>query len=210
MSLARAERAALVETMRALGPDVPTLCDGWTARDLAVHLILRERRLDATVGMFVSAFVGYTRSVERRYAAKPWAEILQTVLDGPPWYSPFRPLDSILNLSEMFVHHEDLLRGGADPDGPFLPRKLSPQFERALERPLKLVARGTLRSSPARVTLGSVDGRELLTVGRGDAVTVTGATGELLLWAFGRAPADVKITGPQAAVRALDSTERSV
>ncbi|WOC14426.1 TIGR03085 family metal-binding protein [Gordonia sp. MP11Mi] len=210
MSQARAERAALVETMRALGPDVPTMCAGWTARDLAVHLILRERRPDAVLGMFVPVFASYTRSVERRYAGKPWAELLQTVLDGPPWYSPFRPLDSLLNLSEMFVHHEDVLRGGADRAGPFLPRKLSPAMERALERPLKLVARATLRSSPARVTLGSVDGRELVTAGRGEAVTVTGSMGELLLWAFGRAPVDVKITGPEAAVKALADTERSV
>ncbi|MCF8610840.1 TIGR03085 family metal-binding protein [Gordonia sp. HY285] len=210
MSQARAERAALVETMGALGPDVPTMCDGWTARDLAVHLILRERRPDAALGMFVPALAGYTRSVERRYAGKPWPDLLQTVLDGPPWYSPFRPLDSVLNLAEMFVHHEDVLRGGADPTGPFLPRKLSPALERALERPLKLVARGTLRSSPARVTLGSVDGRELVTAGRGEAVTVTGTAGELLLWAFGRAPADVKITGPEAAVQALSADDRSV
>lgn len=210
MSLARSERALLVESMRSSGPDVPTMCAGWTARDLAVHLIVRERRLDAVIGMFVPVLAGHTHSVERQYRDKQWPELLDLILDGPPWYSPFRPLDSVLNLPEMFVHHEDLLRGGADPNGPFLPRKLTPQLQRALERPLKTVARMTLRSSPARVTLGSVDGRELLTVGRGDAVTVTGTAGELLLWAFGRAPVDVKITGPDAAVAALAGTNRSV
>lgn len=210
MSLARDERAALVESMRSSGPDVPTMCEGWTARDLAVHLILRERRPDAMIGMFLPLLAGHTRSVEREYRGMRWPHLLELVGHGPPWYSPFRLLDSVLNLAEMFVHHEDLLRGGADPDGPFLPRKLSPQLQKALERPLTMVARATLRSSPARVTLGSVDGRELLTVGRGDAVTVTGTTGELLLWAFGRAPVDVKITGPAAAVAALAGTERSV
>ncbi|MCF8602801.1 TIGR03085 family metal-binding protein [Gordonia sp. HY442] len=210
MSLARDERAALVESMRESGPDVPTMCEGWTARDLAVHLILRERRPDAAIGMFVPFLAGHTRSVEREYTAKQWPDLLDLVLNGPPWYSPFRLLDSVLNLAEMFVHHEDLLRGGADPDGPFLPRKLTPQLQKALERPLTMVARATLRSSPARVTLGSVDGRELVTVGRGDAVSVTGSTGELLLWAFGRAPVDVKVTGPDAAVAALANAERSV
>ncbi len=28
-----------------VGPDAPTLLDGWTARDLAAHLVLRERDL---------------------------------------------------------------------------------------------------------------------------------------------------------------------
>ena len=210
MSQARIERAALVAAKRELGPDVPTMCEGWTARDLAVHLILRERRLDAAVGMFVPWFAGHTRRVEAQYRERDWNDLLQDVLDGPPWYSPFRPLDSLVNLSEMFVHHEDLLRGGADPAGPFLPRKLSPELEKALERPLKTVARGTLRSSPARVTLGTVDGRELLTAGRGEPVTVTGTVGELLLWAFGRAPVDVKITGPEAAVRALAGADRGI
>nr|WP_281378478.1 TIGR03085 family metal-binding protein [Gordonia humi] len=208
--MAKTERAGLVETMRGLGPDVPTMCEGWTARDLAVHLILRERRPDAAAGMFVPFLAWHTRSVERAYAAKPWDELLAAVLDGPPWYSPFRPLDSLLNLSEMFVHHEDLLRGGADPAGPFLPRKLTPEMERALERPLKTAGRMILRSSPVRVTLGSVDGRELLTAGRGEPVTVTGTTGELLLWAFGRAPVDVKFTGSQTAVAALAGADRSL
>ena len=60
------------------------------------------------------------------------------------------------------------------------------------------------------MTLGTVDGRELLTAGRGEPVTVTGTVGELLLWAFGRAPVDVKITGPEAAVRALAGADRGI
>ena len=47
MSVAQDERARLVETMRAVGPDHPTLCGDWTTRDLAAHLVVRERRLDA-------------------------------------------------------------------------------------------------------------------------------------------------------------------
>ncbi|MGB8791572.1 MAG: TIGR03085 family protein, partial [Mycobacterium sp.] len=30
MSVAQRERAALVEILRAVGPDAPTLCEGWT------------------------------------------------------------------------------------------------------------------------------------------------------------------------------------
>src|SRR5690606_1471098 len=38
------ERAALCDLLSRLGPDQPTLCEGWTTRDLAAHLLLRERR----------------------------------------------------------------------------------------------------------------------------------------------------------------------
>ncbi|GEE02556.1 TIGR03085 family protein [Gordonia spumicola] len=210
MSLARDERAALVATLRSVGPDAPTMCEGWTARDLAVHLAIRERRLDAAAAMVLPPLAGHARSVEASYAAKPWPVLMRTVLDGPPWYSPFRPLDAVVNLAEMFVHHEDLLRGGADRNGPFLPRKLSPEMNRALETPLSVMGRLTLAKSPARVTLGSPDGRELLTVGRGEAVTVTGTVGELLLFAFGRAPVDVTVTGSDSAVGALLKSERSI
>ena len=37
------ERLALCDLLRELGADVPTLLDGWTAHDIAAHLVLRER-----------------------------------------------------------------------------------------------------------------------------------------------------------------------
>ena len=60
MTAAARERAALVTTMRAVGPDAPTLCGEWTTRDLAAHLVLRERRPDAAPGILVPALAGYT------------------------------------------------------------------------------------------------------------------------------------------------------
>src|SRR5262249_52743320 len=36
------ERAELCDLLDELGPDAPTLLDGWTTRDLAAHLVLRE------------------------------------------------------------------------------------------------------------------------------------------------------------------------
>ncbi len=41
--------------MRAVGPDAPTLCGDWTTRDLAAHLVLRERRPDAAAGILIPA-----------------------------------------------------------------------------------------------------------------------------------------------------------
>ena len=47
MTAAQRERAALVETMRAVGPDAPTLCGDWTTRDLAAHLIATVNSLSS-------------------------------------------------------------------------------------------------------------------------------------------------------------------
>ena len=37
-SYVREERKALVASALRAGPDAPTLCEGWTARDLAAHV----------------------------------------------------------------------------------------------------------------------------------------------------------------------------
>ena len=210
MNLARSERAALVATMRETGPDAPTLCAGWNNRDLAVHLILRERRLDATAGIFVGALAGHTAAVSARYADRPWDELLVLLTEGPPWYSPFRVGDRFLNLAEMFVHHEDVLRGGVDPDRPFRPREVSPELDRALQTPLRTVGRRILSSSPVRAVMVTPDGREVMQAGRGEPVTVTGTVGELLLFAFGRAPVDVRFDGSPIAIASLRSAKRAL
>jgi hypothetical protein len=36
------ERRELCDLLIQLGPDAPTLCEGWTTADLAAHLVLRE------------------------------------------------------------------------------------------------------------------------------------------------------------------------
>src|SRR5690625_4111558 len=38
------EQRALVRTLRQVGPDAPTLCEGWRSRHLAAHLYLRLHR----------------------------------------------------------------------------------------------------------------------------------------------------------------------
>ena len=51
---------------------------------------------------------------------------LDQVASGPPLYSPFKLLDSIANVAEMFIHHEDVRR--ARPD--WEPRPLDEQTVR--------------------------------------------------------------------------------
>src|SRR4051812_36111592 len=57
---ARRERTALRDTLRATGPDAPTLCEGWTARDLAAHVVVREHAPIGALGIWARPLAGYT------------------------------------------------------------------------------------------------------------------------------------------------------
>jgi len=193
MTVAARERADLVATMRTLPPQAPTLCDGWDARDLAAHLVVRERRLDAAPGIMIPAFAGYTERVQKQVSeSTDWEALVGQVADGPPIYSPFKLLDPIANVAEMFIHHEDLRR--AQPG--WTPRPLDEQTASALRRPAAMMARLTLRRAPATVVLRTPHGDTVARVGRGPALTVTGDLGELLLFAAGRDEAAVSFDGP--------------
>ncbi|MEH3139247.1 MAG: TIGR03085 family metal-binding protein [Mycobacterium kyogaense] len=193
MTVAQRERAALVSTFRTLSPDSPTLCDGWDARELAAHLVVRERRLDAAPGILIPALAGYTDRVQKQVsAATDWDALVDQVAEGPPLYSPFKLLDPIANVAEMFIHHEDVRR--AHPG--WEPRPLDDQTVSALRRPVAMMARMTLRRSPANVVLKTTQGDRLATAGRGPTLTVIGEPGELLLFITGRDEAQVEFDGP--------------
>ena len=146
MTAASRERAALVKTMRSVGPDAPTLCGEWTTRDLAAHLVLRERRPDAAAGILVPALAGYTARKQQRLAgATDWPDLLEMVASGPPVYSPLKLLDPLVNTTEMFIHHEDVRR--ATPD--WQPRDLDSDLASALRRQVRLAVRMSL-GSPIR------------------------------------------------------------
>ncbi len=198
MSIAQRERAALVETMRATGPDAPTLCDGWNVRDLAAHLVVRERRLDAAPGILIPLFAGHTAKVQSDMAQTDWDALVNKIASGPPLYSPFKLFDAVANVGEMFIHHEDVRR--AQPG--WEPRVLEPDLANSLRRSLPLMGRMTLGKAPGRVALRTADGTTVLTAGRGPAVTVTGAPQELLLFSVGRL-ARVEFDGDEAAVQAV-------
>jgi uncharacterized protein (TIGR03085 family) len=207
MTAAKRERAALVETMRAAGPDAPTLCEGWNARDLAAHLVVREHRLDAAPGILVPQLAGYTARVQDQVtAATDWTALVDKIAAGPPLYSPFFLLDPLINVGEMFIHNEDVRR--AQPG--WKPRELDDATVSALARAVSNMARMTMAKSPARVALNTPEGKTLLTVGHGPEVTVTGAPGELLLFAVGREPAEVTFSGDDDAVAALRSARRGL
>jgi len=196
MTAAQRERAALVATMSETGPDAPTLCEGWTTRDLAAHLVVRERRLDAAPGIMVPFLAGYTDKVQRQTASSTdWDALVDKISSGPPLFSPFKLLDSVANMDEMFIHHEDVRR--AQPG--WEPRSLDPDTLAALRRPVGVMARLTMGKVPARVTLRTPDGETVAVVGSGPDLTVTGDIGELTLFVAGRDEAQLNFSDAQAA-----------
>lgn len=206
MSVAQRERAALVAALRSVGPDAPTLCEGWTARDLAAHLMIREYRVDAAPGILIPLFAGHTANVQDAVAGKTdWDDLVDKVAAGPPLYSPLKLLDPVANVAEMFIHHEDIRR--AQPN--WEPRALEPDLTARLRRTVGLMARLTLAKMPARVQLRTPDGETLLTAGRGPAVTVTGPPEELLLFATGRL-AKVDYSGDASAVQAVKAAPKGL
>lgn len=204
VSLAQDERSQLVRTLLDVGPDAPTLCGEWTAADLAAHLVVRERRLDASPGIFLTPLAGYTERVQRSVANRPFASVVEDVRTGPPMWSPFALLDPLINLGEMFVHHEDLRRA----TGTWTRRVLPVAVETRLWPQVRLIGRAGHRSAPIPVHVRTPDGRTAtFKGGSGAGVTVVGEPSELLLYAFGRDEVDVEYEGSDndvAAVKALD------
>ncbi|MET8698835.1 TIGR03085 family metal-binding protein [Kitasatospora sp. NPDC058032] len=201
---ALAERHRLAELLAAAGPDAPTLCAGWSTRDLAAHLVIRERRPDAAAGIRVGPLAGWTHRVQESYADRPYEELVRMFRSGPPVLSLFSlpGADEAANTVEYYVHAEDVARAGEGPG----PRPVPPGRAEALWRRLPLIARLEAgRRSPVRLELIRPDGRSL-TVGPAGMPTVriTGEPGELVLFAFGRgARAELTVDGPEDAVEAL-------
>ena len=190
---ARRERLALADLLARLGPDEPTLCAGWTTRDLAAHLVVRDRRPDATAGMLIAPLRAHGERVRLAKAAQPFETILGEVRT-PPWWSLIsNPVtDELANLGEFFIHHEDVRR--ARPG--WEPRALDDGQEPALWRGAKFAGRLGLRRLGVPVSVRA-PGFGSFTVGDDPQVTVVGPPGELALFFFGRqSAARVTIDGP--------------
>ena len=201
--LARTERDALCDLLTAVGPDAPTLCGDWTTRDLAAHLVMRERRPDGAVGILVPKAAGYAEKVQAGIAARPWEELVARVRSGPPIWSPTRlsGVDRLVNTFEFFVHHEDVRRGGATWE----PRHLEPDATTELYGLLSRMAKRLVAKSPVGIVLEPTEELDPVVAREADpSVTVRGGVGELVLFAFGRQDhAAVDLVGDDASVAAV-------
>ena len=181
------ERTALADLLASLGPERPTLCAGWTTRDLAAHLVVRASRPDAAAGIVLRRLAGHTKRVQGRAATRDWPALVERVRHRPCWGDAF-------NLVEYFVHHEDVRR--AQPG--WQPRELDRELAESLWSRVRPQAKLVLRRTPATVTV-SAPGFGRVSAGRGgDAkVELSGQPQELLLFLMGRqGHALVELIGP--------------
>src|SRR5664279_5760131 len=198
------ERRELCDLLDELGPSVPTLLEGWTARDIAAHLVLRER--DVLAGPCLVLPGPFQRFAEQRRlrlaANKDFAWLVARIRTGPPiGFFRIGWVRSFPTLNEFFVHHEDVRRANR-----LGPRTNSPAKDAALWRNVSrarwFLAR-RLRSSGLELQWAGTSRIVRARHGR-STVRIVGLPGELLLYLFGRqSAADVEISGPAAAVEAV-------
>ena len=190
-SIDERERLELCDLFLELGPDAPTLCEGWTTLDLAAHLVLREHfRRWGKERLAVEKAKGLPHLVERLRGGTPLV----------PWRIP--GLRTMLNGVEYFIHHEDVRRANG-----LGPRPRQPDLEDLAWRMLAILGRRpTRKMRPWSLTLVADDGRRRL-FGSGAGVTLRGPAGELLLYLSGRRDAAVvEAAGSAEAIAALEAT----
>lgn len=209
MGFAKQERTALCEALLEAGHDAPTLCEGWTAHDLAAHVWVRENDPAAMPGMFIGALADLTQgrmdAVKARWS---FEELVAQIGRGPRPISVFAlpVLDELANTGEFFVHTEDVRR----PAG-LAPRPTEAEFENQVAKRLKGLAKALFRDADVGIVLERSDRGERLRVKPGSqTVTIIGRPSELMLFAFGRTGhADVRLVGDDDATRTLRETHQA-
>ncbi|MEO5832054.1 MAG: TIGR03085 family metal-binding protein [Nakamurella sp.] len=207
-TVAQRERAALADLFDAVGPDHPTLDEGWVTADLLHHLLIREGRPDALVADVVKPLHFWAERVIDGYRKLPWAEQVDVWRQGPPRFSPvsITKIDSLMNTAEHFIHHEDVRRGVPG----WTVRKLDAETEQAILDQVKSRLSSLQLKSLGVGVQAQLPDKRIFQIRLGDpAITLVGAPSELLLWISGRRTAcDVQVQGSPAALEMVERASR--
>lgn len=206
---AQRERLLLADLLESAGPGAATLCEGWTTRDLAAHIVVRERRQDAAAGLIIPQLAARLERVQQEFAARPYEELIQLIRTGPPRLSPFalKQIDEAANSVEFFVHAEDVRR--AQPD--WSRRAIDPVFSDLLWKRLERGSRLLARKAPVGLVLRRPDGQTAVAHRGTPVVTVTGDPAELTMFIFGRqSVADVQAEGDPDAVAKVTTLQLGI
>jgi uncharacterized protein (TIGR03085 family) len=207
-TLVRRERHALCDTALALGPDVPTLCGDWTARDLVAHLYVRETGWwGPAAGITFSPMAGVTDRAMARASRPPFPDMVQKLYH--PRLTPYRlpGVERVTNTLEYFVHHEDLRRAQPGWEPRELPAADEDELWKLLPGSAKLGTRKT--GIPIVIRRSDRPGQEATVRKGSDPVVVTGRPSELVLFFFGRSELhEVTFDGPPEVVTRLREAER--
>jgi uncharacterized protein (TIGR03085 family) len=183
-----AERAALANSLEAVGPQAQTACGDWTAFDLAAHVVAAERAsgtLAFGVRMLAARGVQFRPSPQlvsrtiRRERRGGYATLIHRLRQRSPRLL-LTPAVATATLFEVWMHHDDLTRANdlthGTPDHlcdaiPFLMR-----YQAARLPTTRLIVRTT---DDRQFTIGPV---------AGPTAVLTGPAGDLVRWLAGRPP----------------------
>ena len=192
-ALATAERKDLADFLETLEPEHwerPSLCSGWTVRDVVAHLISYEEiGLGEFAGRFLRAGFRFGRMNARRlreFGERSPGELVAYVRAHARPSGPTAMADARIGLTDGLIHHQDIRRTlGRPREVPA--ERLAPVLDFALMAP-PLPARRNVRG----LRLVATD----LDWSRGSGEAVTGPGEALLMAVCGRAEALPELTGP--------------
>lgn len=189
------EREELCDLLAELGPDAPTLCEGWTTSDLAAHLVLREHfKLGTDERMAAEKAKGLPALIDRLRDGAPLV----------PWRLP--GLRTLVNGVEYLIHHEDVRRANG-----LGPRTDRPDLDALAWRMTGFLGRRAARQiRPYGLELRPPE-REPRRFGPAGGAVLQGEPTELLLYLSGRREAaEVRLAGDADAVAALRDANTGV
>jgi uncharacterized protein (TIGR03085 family) len=204
----RDQRTALCDALDAVEPGAPTLCEGWTAHDIAAHVWVRENEwLQVAPALLRGRRDRIDELRNRVMRERSYSDLVAVLRLGPQGLSPFRlpGAEAAANGIEFFVHCEDVRRGR----GVNTPRERDAALENQIWRRLPMLARFGLRRCPVAVWLErDIGDGEPARIGHGpDIVTLSGPPTEILLYLWGRrAAANVDVIGEPASVSTLEKS----
>lgn len=200
-----------------------TVCSGWNAEQLAAHLIVRERRPMAALGIVFPSFSHFHTCGIARMSVYPHQWLIDRLAAGPPFWTRIGQI----HIGEDWIHTQDILRGGAavaDPDNELDidSGNHCPELTQALARACDRFAPLTLHKirGPFRIHLTDADAYNRTWLVRPGPqlalptdwanvtpdVTITGPIGELLLTFTGREHvANVAFTGKPELISTIRS-----
>lgn len=189
----RIELADLLGGLTAVDWQQPSLCAGWTIRDVAAHLTLQQMGLAGTAGMMLHWRGSLDRTIQaaacRRAAALPAGEITEMIRGTAGSRRHTVGVTYLETLTDALVHSQDI----AIPLGRSLavrPRAAATAAGRLLSMRWPLPLPATRNVTGFRLVATDVSWSA------GDGPEVTGPMTALLLACAGRAAALAQLSGP--------------